>query len=410
MKDKIRDILMVTPIYPNNDGANGTPVVHYFVREWVKSGYNVRVLTVPTVFPSIYYSLAKPILHLIESTVGYVINVNKLSESVYEWENVKVYRVPMKKAMPHGRFSKKVIQSVTDKATNYLQQEDFIPDIIIGHWANPTAELLIKFKQIYQVPCCMVMHDDGHDFYNGCYKKCSNELLSKIDLIGFRSLMIKQRFEQRFGPQDNSFMCYSGVSTDFINSGDVVHRTFDDIKSFVFVGSLIKRKYPLEVLKALEQSHVESYTYNVIGKGAEGDNMRKYYASLDAPGGKLNLIGHINRNDIISYLDNSDIFVMISRNETFGLVYLEAMARGCIAIASKGEGFDGIIIDGVNGFLCKPGDVKELTGLVNRLVNTSPEALLEISKNGTETATKMTDKKVAEDYIDNIISALTQTA
>ncbi len=36
---------------------------------------------------------------------------------------------------------------------------------------------------------------------------------------------------------------------------------------------------------------------------------------------------------------------MISKNETCGLVYIEAMAVGCIMIASKNEGFDGIIND-----------------------------------------------------------------
>ena len=41
---------------------------------------------------------------------------------------------------------------------------------------------------------------------------------------------------------------------------------------------------------------------------------------------------------------------MISKNEAFGLVYLEAMLAGCI-VASR-NGIDGIIIDGYNGFLC----------------------------------------------------------
>lgn len=49
----------------------------------------------------------------------------------------------------------------------------------------------------------------------------------------------------------------------------------------------------------------------------------------------------------------SDCFIMISKNEAFGLVYLEAMSAGCITIASRGEGFDGVIIHGVNGFYVK---------------------------------------------------------
>ena len=55
---------------------------------------------------------------------------------------------------------------------------------------------------------------------------------------------------------------------------------------------------------------------------------------------------------------------MISKEETFGLVYLEAMSMGCITIASKNEGMEGIIIDGENGFLCTAGDDDELASII----------------------------------------------
>ena len=45
-----------------------------------------------------------------------------------------------------------------------------------------------------------------------------------------------------------------------------------------------------------------------------------------------------------------NVWIMISKNETFGLVYLEAMARGCITIGSRNQGIDGVINHGVNGF------------------------------------------------------------
>ena len=53
----------------------------------------------------------------------------------------------------------------------------------------------------------------------------------------------------------------------------------------------------------------------------------------------------------------SDIFILPSRNETFGMVYMEAMASGCITVCSKNDGVDGIIRDGINGFLCE--DIEE---------------------------------------------------
>ena len=62
---------------------------------------------------------------------------------------------------------------------------------------------------------------------------------------------------------------------------------------------------------------------------------------------------------------NADCFVMVSSREAFGLVYLEAMAKGCIVIGTKGQGIEGIVKHGENGFLCKARDVNELTVLVH---------------------------------------------
>ena len=71
------------------------------------------------------------------------------------------------------------------------------------------------------------------------------------------------------------------------------------------------------------------------------------------------MTGRKPREEVILMLDRADCFIMISRDEVFGLVYLEAMARGCIVVASRGEGMTGIIEDGVNGFLCAAGDENE---------------------------------------------------
>ena len=96
-------------------------------------------------------------------------------------------------------------------------------------------------------------------------------------------------------------------------------------------------------------------------------------------------------------------FIMISRNETFGLVYLEAMARGCITIASRDEGFDGIIEDGTNGFLCKAGDVEELTTIIRKIKAMSHAARKRISEDAMTTAKELTDENVAKMYLEALI-------
>ena len=113
-------------------------------------------------------------------------------------------------------------------------------------------------------------------------------------------------------------------------------------------------------------------------------------------------LGQIDRDDIIDWYDKSDCFVMISDHEVFGLVYLEAMSRGCITIAGDNGGMVGIIEDGVNGFLCKPGDSEALAGIIRRINNMTVEERQEMSRKARQTAFEFTDNKVAQYYLENV--------
>lgn len=114
---------------------------------------------------------------------------------------------------------------------------------------------------------------------------------------------------------------------------------------------------------------------------------------------RIHFTGRIPREEIFSLLDRSDVFIMISKIETFGLVYLEAMARGCIVVASKNEGMDGIIKHGFNGFLCTAGDEKELQIVIEQIKGMSSHQLESMSIESIKTAQQYTDSNVARDYI-----------
>lgn len=398
----MKNILLLTPIYPADDiPGNTTPVVHYFAKEWVKLGYNVKVMHYPSNFPFVMRWGAKILHSYLEAKLNLAIRTNKLKRREYAIDGVQVKRLPATKKKPHSRYSYKQIQHLVDDTIMWCNSQNFTPDTIVGHWANPQAEIMIALKKHYNVPTCLVMHDAGNDF-NTIYKSEYREMLAEIDIIGYRSDAIKRKFEARFGAHPNWFYCYSGIPETFLKY-DNFERDFSNIRSFSFVGMLIPRKYPMTILKALEASELKNnYTITYIGQGKESSNITNFINSKSDLKQRVTLTGRIAREDIKTHLSQTDIFVMISKNETFGLVYLEAMAAGCITIASRDEGFDGIIVDGYNGFLCEAGNEQKLTAIINKISLMSPSDLVTISDNARKTAQNMSDTLVAQKYIEHI--------
>lgn len=94
---------------------------------------------------------------------------------------------------------------------------------------------------------------------------------------------------------------------------------------------------------------------------------------------------------------DSDIFILPSVGETFGMVYLEAMASGCITIGTKGDGIDGFIRDKQNGFLTLPVST-EIRKLLLNIKNMDDDILKVLSYNSFNTIKQLTQTAVCEHY------------
>jgi glycosyltransferase involved in cell wall biosynthesis len=398
----MKNILLLSPIYPGNGTPKGfTPVVHYFAKEWVKLGYNVRVIHTSAYFPFFFYLAPQWLRKIVENRAGISLPDKALNnEERYTLDDVKVYRLALKKCKPHGGISEKLLQQMCDRAFQYLNEENFKPDVIISHWINPVAYLMNRMKEKFQCTTCLILH--GYDgkpfeiFRNGA------EIKSSVDIWGYRSETIKKDFEKAEWKPSYSFRCYSGIPSSLLN--EYPRRDWTRLENFIFVGQLIERKHPNLPVVVLNRLYGDyRFHLDIVGDGALRKDLEQLVTSLSCSS-KVKLIGRVPREEVLKYLDSAQVFVMISHREVYGLAYLEAMARGCITIASRNEGMEGIIEDGVNGFLCNAGDSEDLSRVISRIRSLSVFELQKISENGRKTAMLLTDHNTAKDYIETVLT------
>ncbi len=400
----MRNILLLSNIYPNNDPEyGGTAVCHSFTTEWVKMGFNVRVVHFDSLFPRPYYWVGKLFNERIQAKTGTVAYTKTPRKPVrYMVDNVPVIFVPLRKFVPHKAPS----QRQTDKAFHYvvseLVKDGFEPDVVTAHFVLPQLQFMPLFKQQYpNAKTCLIFHGPW-GLLPQFYPKNYNELMPSVDVWGFRSLAFQQSFEKQFGNDKPMFLCHSGIPEKYIEKVD---KDFaNGVKRFVFVGSLYELKNVDITLRALHKAmEGKEYTFDIVGSGAENDNLHHLVDELGM-GDNVVFHGQMKRDDAQDIVRNADCFVMVSSREAFGLVYVEAMAKGCIVIGTKGQGIDGIVKHGDNGFLCKARDVDGLAEVIQQIVNLPQSELQQISTKAVATATELTDRKVAEYYINSIIN------
>ncbi len=137
--------------------------------------------------------------------------------------------------------------------------------------------------------------------------------------------------------------------------------------SILFVGDLRKHKGLEHLIKSLQLLKENNFILNVIGGGEESENLSEYVRA-----NKIEYIkfeGAVNHNDIHVYYKNSDIFVLPSTFEHFGLVLIEAACAGLPLIGTvfAGASYD-VIVEGKNGFIVNPLDHGEFSGKLRNLI------------------------------------------
>lgn len=397
------NILVLASEYPyeKDTNADRTKVVGYFAKEWVKQGHRVIAIVDSSTFPAAYYAIGDRVKGLVSKTFDVSRTPDRLwtRRFTYDEFGVHVENIPITKYVPHGKFSKKALDKQFKEIVTVLENNHFAPDVVTGHWVNPQIMLVPQIAKKYGAKSAFVFHADyGKE---NCEKFGVQKYIDQIDHIGFRSQSAAEVAKKYLHFKEEPFVAASGIPDRFVERlQEEDTKSFKNPISIISAGRLVEYKMiDVALAAAAKAFDGTDFDFVVVGDGPMKAKLQNYIDTNNQQR-HMHLLGRIDRDELQKWMHESQVFVLISKHETFGLVYLEAMLQGCIVIASKFGGVDGIIRDGENGFLCEEGNEQELIQIFKKIRQMNNESRMRLSRRAVETAKCYTESAVAEKYIE----------
>ena len=255
----------------------------------------------------------------------------------------------------------------------------------------------LEFKKPYVVS---IRYPDVYTFYK--YMRYLHPLGKKIALnashLIFLSPQLQKEFYSYFDHQevellkDKSSVIPNGIDDFWLNNihyrDKMIH---EPTIHFIDVARLNRIKNPEAAVKVIELLNQNGYKakLKLFGKVEE-----KKYIDFVKNHPHVEYCGFITKEDLLTQYREADVFIMLSKLETFGLVYIEAMTQGLPIIMVKNQGISSYFQAGEVGYSVDLKKLEDAVDYARLIINDYPA----ISHRCTEKAKEFSWEFVVEKH------------
>ena len=258
--------------------------------------------------------------------------------------------------------------NLTSKLVDVVLHEKI--DILHVHYAIPHASAAIQAKHILEtyginIPIVTTLH--GTDITllgkDKSFKPVIEYAINKSDAVTSVSLDLKKETLNHFKILKQIDVIPNFIDSNLYNKDrDKILRskfTNTDEKILIHVSNFRKVKRVPDVINIFEivQKEIPSKLL-MIGDGPERMKSEQLCRKLKISN-RVKFMGKLK--SVEEFMSISDLFLLPSETESFGLVALEAMASKVAIISTNSGGLSEVNIDGVTGYLSEVGDVKQMS-------------------------------------------------
>jgi L-malate glycosyltransferase len=280
-------------------------------------------------------------------------------------------------------------------------------DVINTHFAVPSGPLGYLLGKIFKVPNILSLH--GGDIYdpskklsphrNIFFKRVVKFILNRADYIVAQSSNTRDNAVKYYNPNKEILiipLAFHPPELPKKNRKDL--GIADDDFVLITIGRIIKRKaidVSLNALAALNNSRIKML---ILGDGPEKEFLENLCRELGIEE-RVNFLGFVDDETKYSYLKNSDLFILTSLHEGFGIVFMESMYMGLPIVCTNHGGQVDFLKHEKNALLINVGDIDACKKSIDRFISDSG-LYKKCSKNNLNDVKKFTAESVAGRYLD----------
>jgi glycosyltransferase involved in cell wall biosynthesis len=238
-------------------------------------------------------------------------------------------------------------------------------DVIHAHGPLPCGHAAMLLSAELNIPYVVSVH--GLDAFSavqvsGRAGESCRRISQRVYHSSRRAICVSERVREVVlegtGGSSRTSVVYNGVDPEQFSPSAVPPSAAPVVLS---VGNLIPPKGHAVLIRAAGVLAAEfpALRWEIIGEGPEHARLEALCAQLQITD-KVRFQGRQSRKQVAAAMQGCTLFVLPSRYEGLGCVYLEAMSAGKVAIGCRGQGIAEVIQHGSNGFLVGPDNEREL--------------------------------------------------
>lgn len=284
-------------------------------------------------------------------------------------EGLRTYRYKDFNYFPKNPIMFKSFNKRMDKLYKEIVKKEGKVDVIHAHSAFWGGIAALYISKKYNIPLVVTEHSSLKyaKYVRESYKKYIFEVYKGADELIAVGNGLRDELKE-YVDRDISVISNMVDLSLFKSSDDDSSIENDKCFNYFSCSFLVEGKGMETLIKAFSEAFKdEDVTLRIGGDGPvreELDKLIDQYKMHD----KIKLLGALSRQEVADEMKKCDAFVLASEHETFGVVYIEALASGKPVIGTYNGGAEDIIKD-YNGILAEKNDVESLITALLQMKN-----------------------------------------